>query len=113
MVSVWLEHYTKCTMNFNTSLFLTHMQNVVQAHILVFIQTAGVSDKTYNFFNKSYYIYDPQLSAIQHATMVPACIMFNQISTTVIVILDIRGNTVIKVNKSINIHKTIFNDLNL
>ena len=42
--SIWLEHYTIGTMNLNTSLFLTQLQYVVQAHILVFIQIADVSD---------------------------------------------------------------------
>ena len=109
MISICLEKYTIGYMNLKKSLFLTHMQYVVQTHILVFIHTAGVSDQTQNFFNKSYYTYDPQLSAIHHARMVTACIMLIQISTIVYVILDIQDNTVIKVNKSINTHKTIFN----
>ena len=46
MISIWLEHYTIGTMNLNTSVFLMHVQYVVQTHILVFIQTAVVSDQT-------------------------------------------------------------------
>ena len=46
MISIWLEHHTIGTMNLNTSVFLMHVQYVVQAHILVFIQTAVVSEQT-------------------------------------------------------------------